>query len=64
MVSSIQTCESDISSKLMHDPYRASNSIFYLPSSEIEVYGLRTQIKSHKAKKAINIEFRFASTWQ
>ena len=38
---------------------RASNSIFLAPSTEMEVYGLINQIKSHKARRANDIESKF-----
>ena len=60
MASSIQTCRSHVSSKIFsEEPLRASNSIFLAPSTEMEVYGLINQIKSHKARRANDIESKF-----
>ena len=60
MASSIQTCRSHVSSKISsEEPLKASNSIFLAPSTEMEVYGLIILIKSHKARRAIDTEFRF-----
>ena len=60
MASSIQTCRSHVSSKIFsEEPLRASNAIFLAPSTEMEVYGLINQIKSHKARRTNDIESRF-----
>ena len=60
MASSIQTCRSHVSSKIFsEEPLRASNSIFLAPSTETEVCGLINQIKSHKARRANDIESKF-----
>ena len=60
MASLIQTCESDVFSKItFEEPLSTSNSIFFVPSTETEVFGLINQLRSHKARKAKTIKSKF-----
>ena len=53
MAGSIQTRESDISSKLFHEPYRTNNSKSFSSNTEIEVYKLLNEIKKKLKERTI-----------
>jgi len=59
MARSIPICESNNSPKYSHISKGTTNSIFFYPSIDMEVYGLINQIKSNKAKRSIDVESKF-----
>jgi len=59
MARSIPICESNNSPKYSHISKGTTNSIFFHPSSDMEVHSLINQIKSNQAKRSNDVESKF-----